>query len=161
MLFSEGHSGTPSLFVQAAFGWYDLWSANFVRFVGGGSRQDPPLGKHTIVDRPDPLARQEFEQLLHRAADQFREHPSSPKRALEGFIHVLLDALVWKRAWAFDLLQKAGEDLYSDDGVPVECHPLAIFADRLRRVGIASENGQIGAINLWVFCRSGWKHARP
>ena len=35
-LFSDGDSGTPSLFVQAANPWYDIRDTYIVRFVQGG-----------------------------------------------------------------------------------------------------------------------------
>ena len=42
--FSDGDGGTPSLFVQAAFPWYDIYDTYIVRFVADGCRKNLPLG---------------------------------------------------------------------------------------------------------------------
>ena len=42
--FSDGDSGTPSLFVQAANLWYDVRDTYTVRFVTDGCRKNLPLG---------------------------------------------------------------------------------------------------------------------
>ena len=41
--FSDGDSGTPSLFVQAANPWYDIRYTYIVRFVADGCRKNLPL----------------------------------------------------------------------------------------------------------------------
>ena len=42
-IFSDGDSGTPSLFVQAANLWYNLHDTYVVRFVADGCRKNLPL----------------------------------------------------------------------------------------------------------------------
>ena len=42
--FSDGDSGTPSPFVQAANTWYDIRDTYIVRFVAEGCRKNLPLG---------------------------------------------------------------------------------------------------------------------
>ena len=42
--FSDGDSGTPSLFVQAANLWYNSRDTYIVRFVADGCRKNLPLG---------------------------------------------------------------------------------------------------------------------
>ena len=41
--FTDGDSGTPSLFVQAANPWYDIRDTYIVRFVVDGCRKNLPL----------------------------------------------------------------------------------------------------------------------
>ena len=43
-IYSDGDSGPPSFFVQAANLWYDFRDTYIARFVAGGCRKSFPLG---------------------------------------------------------------------------------------------------------------------
>ena len=43
-IFTDGDGGTPSLFVQAANPWYNIYDTYIVRFVVDGCRKNLPLG---------------------------------------------------------------------------------------------------------------------
>ena len=42
-IFTDGDGGTPSLFVQAANLWYNIYDTYIVRFVVDGCRKNLPL----------------------------------------------------------------------------------------------------------------------
>ena len=69
-LFSDGDSGTPSLFVQAANPWYDIRDTYIVRFVADGCRKNLPLSVPRFLQCPNLVA----------AADT--QSPSFPFRRL-------------------------------------------------------------------------------
>lgn len=108
------------------------------------------------MDRPVPLPPAEFFQRLAGAECSFRD-PVAVEEALAPFVVLLQDALVHKRGWAFEALRQAGRRMHVDTE-PLDGNPRAMFAEALRRVGVASRGGEVGAINLDVFCQAGFRH---
>ena len=54
--YSDGNSGTPSISVQAANLWYDVWDTYIVHFVADGCRKNLPLSADsTMVDASNSL----------------------------------------------------------------------------------------------------------
>ena len=59
--FSDGDSGTPSPFVQAANTWYDIRDTYIVRFVAEGCRKNLPLAAATDMADSSSSLKSQFD----------------------------------------------------------------------------------------------------
>ena len=108
------------------------------------------------MSQPAALDESEFGRLLAVAEGHFRTD-TDVEAALAPFIVLLQDALVHKRDWSFVALRESGRRLH-DETSKLDGNPRVIFTEALRRVGLASRDGEVGAINLAVYCEAGFQH---
>ena len=119
--FSDGGSGTPSLFVQAANTWYDIRDTYVVRFVADGCRKNLPLCDYRVTF-VDPQRIQTRDELIAFISDIVRDHKSNGSQWENGDVRSFLEAMA---SWLEDC------DVYYGDQRDVGVADWQIFADAL------------------------------